>query len=181
VPNPIPIPVSLLTPELLALKAEYTERIIAIESTKGKNSKSVTQADYDGIVEKFNSLSSGRRKGIGDFQVLKMYELFEEGDGTQFLVKKGSTRRIVPIGKVYDAVYYAHISTNHGGRDRMRAFIRNLFYNVTASQLAIFSNYCDECQSVKLSRNKEKEERERMSADPSSAPTNPADTPSVPI
>ena len=52
----------------------------------------------------------------------------------------------VSIEDTYDVVRRAHLSTGHGGRDRMLKELGKKHANVTRDALELYKSYCQECQ-----------------------------------
>ena len=52
----------------------------------------------------------------------------------------------VSIEDTYDVVRRAHLSTGHGGRDRMLKELGKKYANVTRDALELYKSYCQECQ-----------------------------------
>ena len=52
----------------------------------------------------------------------------------------------VSIEDTYEIIKKAHISTGHGGRDRMLKHIKEKYANITKDSLDLFKSYCVVCQ-----------------------------------
>jgi len=130
-----------------------------IENSKGRNSRSFTESYYRLVMDKLRSLAAGRKKTFSDFSICRLYELWvDPNTGVDYLVKHGTLRRIIPLESMFDTVYSAHMATNHGGRDRMHRYIKNLYYNVTNKHLSIFTAYCETCRASKRSADRDEDD-----------------------
>ena len=70
---------------------------------------------------------------------------------TEKLIKKRTLTSKSPIYYVtieetYDIIHKAHISTGHGGRDRMLKELHKKYANITTRSVEIFKSLCEECQ-----------------------------------
>ncbi|XP_068229392.1 KRAB-A domain-containing protein 2-like [Palaemon carinicauda] len=70
---------------------------------------------------------------------------------TEKLIKRCSTRQESPlysvsIKEMFDIVKSAHISTGHGGRDRMLKELQKKYANIQTKAVELFKSLCQECQ-----------------------------------
>ena len=78
------------------------------------------------------------------------YEVLQCGP-TEKLIKRRSTRQESPlyyvsIEETFDVVKSAHISTGHGGRDRMLKELQKKYANIPTKAVELFKSLCQECQ-----------------------------------
>ncbi|XP_064099873.1 KRAB-A domain-containing protein 2-like isoform X3 [Macrobrachium nipponense] len=79
-----------------------------------------------------------------------LYEVLQCGP-TEKLIKRRSTRQESPlyyvsIEETFDVVKSAHISTGHGGRDRMLKELQKKYANIPTKAVELFKSLCQECQ-----------------------------------
>ena len=78
------------------------------------------------------------------------YEILQCGP-TEKLIKKRSTGQESPlyyvsIEETFDVIKSAHISTGHGGRDRMLKELQKKYANIPTKAVELFKSLCQECQ-----------------------------------
>jgi len=84
------------------------------------------------------------------FSLLNRYEILECGD-VQKLIKKRQTSDELPvyyasIEDTFDIIKKAHVSTGHGGRDRMMKELSLKYANILRDDVELFKSLCQECQ-----------------------------------
>ena len=78
------------------------------------------------------------------------FEVLQCGDVEKLIKKRTASDETplyyVSIEETYDVIKRAHISTGHGGRDRMTKELNKKYVNVTREAIDLFKSLCFECQ-----------------------------------
>ena len=90
------------------------------------------------------------KKSRHQYYLLSKYEILQCGDVEKLIKKRESPEErpvyYVTIEDTYDIIQKTHISTGHGGRDRMLKHIKEKYANITKDSLELFKSYCVVCQ-----------------------------------
>ena len=102
---------------------------------KSASSRFLSDADYHLIIEKLQSFSKKESKPSTsrEYRWVSTLSVLEYGDGSTKLVRNPDRREVLPVSRLFDAIHEAHTLTGHGGRDKMTAFLKKDYWNVTSS------------------------------------------------
>ena len=148
-------------------KEIFLARISAMRSKQAKNSRAITQEDYDNIIKKLKLLEK-KVKGktipgftTNDYNLPNTHEILTvEKNGQIFerLVrpsKKDPNKKLfyITIENMFEPVYKVHQDSQHGARDVMHPVLMETYANITQPQCQVMVNSCEQCQKKKA-RNK---------------------------
>ncbi|XP_057657392.1 KRAB-A domain-containing protein 2-like [Diorhabda carinulata] len=126
----------------------FREKLNLERSASKVNSLVLSKLKYDSYIEKVTSLKTSSKKENNDLRFLRRYDIIEVS---------GITKLIHPVTDQENIKYYvfdeelfgvlneAHISTGHGGRDRMIEQLKGKFQNVTTKDILLFLRLCEPC------------------------------------
>ncbi|XP_041378019.1 KRAB-A domain-containing protein 2-like [Gigantopelta aegis] len=91
-----------------------------------------------------------RKKTHHEYYLMSKFEILQCGD-VEKLVKKSQTDEDTPLYYVsiedtFDVIKRAHMSTGHGGRDRMLKELSKKYVNATREAIELFKSLCMNCQ-----------------------------------
>lgn len=98
---------------------------------------------------KFVLSMRGVKKTPRDYRVVQKYEIVNV-NGEERLVKPGTGLYYVVNDELFDILHAAHISVNHGGRNKMLAEIKAKYCNVTIECIMVYLNLCIRCRQKRL-------------------------------
>ncbi|XP_076036969.1 KRAB-A domain-containing protein 2-like [Oratosquilla oratoria] len=111
----------------------------------------IPKCDYQKTIDDLKAAAdNSHAKGRHGYYLLENYEVLQCGP-TDKLIKRRSTRQESPlyyvsIEETFDVVKSAHISTGHGGRDRMLKELQKKYANIPTKAVELFKSLCQECQ-----------------------------------
>ena len=148
-------------------KEIFLARISAMRSKQAKNSRAITQEDYDNIIKKLKLLEK-KVKGktipgftTNDYNLPNTHEILTvEKNGTIFerLVRPSKDDpnkklKYITIENMFEPTYKVHQDSGHGARDVMHPVLMETYANITQVQCQAMVNSCEQCQKKKA-RNK---------------------------
>ena len=150
-------------------KEIFLARISAMRSKQAKNSRAITQEDYDNIIMKLKLLEK-KVKGktipgftTNDYNLPNTHEiLIVEKNGQIFerLVrpsKKDPNKKLfyITIENMFEPVYKVHQDSQNVDRDVMHPVLMETYANITQPQCQAMVDSCQQCQKKKA-RNKKR-------------------------
>ena len=150
-------------------KEIFLARISAMRSKQAKNSRAITQEDYDNIIMKLKLLEK-KVKGktipgftTNDYNLPNTHEILTvEKNGQIFerLVrpsKKDPNKKLfyITIENMFETVYKVHQDSQHVDRDVMHPVLMETYANITQPQCQAMVDSCQQCQKKKA-RNKKR-------------------------
>ena len=82
--------------------------------------------------------------------VLRKYDVLTCGDVQKVIKKQESDsdeiKYFVSMDQMFDVIKRAHISTGHGGRDKMRKELKKKYANISEEVFVLFKSFCMECE-----------------------------------
>ena len=150
-------------------KEIFLARISAMRSKQAKNSRAITQEDYDNIIKKLKLLEK-KVKGktipgftTNDYNLPNTHEILTvEKNGQIFerLVrpsKKDPNKKLfyITIENMFEPVYKVHQDSQNVDRDVMHPVLMETYANITQPQCQAMVDSCQQCQKKKA-RNKKR-------------------------
>ena len=150
-------------------KEIFLARISAMRSKQAKNSRAITQEDYDNIIMKLKLLEK-KVKGktipgftTNDYNLPNTHEILTvEKNGQIFerLVrpsKKDPNKKLfyITIENMFEPVYKVHQDSQNVDRDVMHPVLMETYANITQPQCQAMVDSCQQCQKKKA-RNKKR-------------------------
>ena len=90
------------------------------------------------------------KKSRHQYYLLSKYELLQCGDVEKLIKKRQSPEErplyFTTIEDTFHIIHNAHITTGHGGRDRMVKHLKDKYANITKDSVELFKSYCLVCQ-----------------------------------
>ena len=90
------------------------------------------------------------KKSRHQYYLLSKYELLQCGDVEKLIKKRQSPEErplyFTTIEDTFHIINNAHITTGHGGRDRMVKHLKDKYANITKDSVDLFKSYCLVCQ-----------------------------------
>ncbi|KAK6166789.1 hypothetical protein SNE40_023410 [Patella caerulea] len=124
------------------------ELLVKREADKHDKSVLLTKTEYCSLLEELKGAGSAKSETPRQYYILGRYEILQCGD-VEKLIRKRNTNDDEPIyfthiDDMFDIVKRGHISTGHGGRDRMKQFFKK-YANVTRDAVELYKSLCVEC------------------------------------
>lgn len=110
----------------------------------------LTKDQYVDLFFEVHEAYQAARKTTKQRRKVSKYELYDD-IGRERLIKKGSSENpifVLTIEEVFEALEAPHVSTGHGGRDRMMA-IAHRYQNLTRCMVEIYLSLCIICHEKK--------------------------------
>ncbi|XP_076059500.1 uncharacterized protein LOC143036138 [Oratosquilla oratoria] len=134
------------------VKMSIEERFTQNLTDRFKENKKglIPKCDYQKTIDDLKAAAdNSHAKGRHGYYLLEKYEVLQCGP-TEKLIKRRSTRQESPlyyvsIEETFDVVKSAHISTGHGGRDRMLKELQKKYANIPTKAVELFKSLCQEC------------------------------------
>lgn len=126
----------------------FREKIQLERLTSKVNSLTLTKAKYDVYIQKVKNLKATIKKESNDLRFLRRYDIIEVNGITKLIhpvTDQESIRYYVFDEELFGVLNEAHISTGHGGRDRMIQQLKGKFQNVTTKDILLFLSLCEPC------------------------------------
>ncbi|XP_047488152.1 uncharacterized protein LOC125038654 [Penaeus chinensis] len=106
---------------------------------------------YSNTIEELKTAAQNTSsKSRHGYYILQKYEVLQCGDSEKLIKKRKSVDEspvyYVTIEDTYDIIKRAHITTGHGGRDKMKCNLGAKYANITKEALELFKSYCITCQ-----------------------------------
>ncbi|XP_041349605.1 KRAB-A domain-containing protein 2-like [Gigantopelta aegis] len=122
---------------LLAKKVSDTKSVLMLKE------------EYFQTMDELKEACSVKLKTARQYYILGRYEILQCGDVEKLIRKRANFAEepiyFVNIDEMYDIIKRAHISTGHGGRDKMVTFLSR-YANITRESIELFKSLCIECQ-----------------------------------
>jgi len=112
------------------------------------NSVSMNKVKYELLVNKVKSLKLKSHKDGNDYRFLKRYDIIEVNGVTKLIspvTEQDSIKYFVYDEDLFQVLNDAHITTGHGGRDRMIKNLKMKYKNITYKDILIFLSLCESC------------------------------------
>ncbi|KAK4307308.1 hypothetical protein Pmani_020912 [Petrolisthes manimaculis] len=111
----------------------------------------IPKTQYYDIIDSIKSAAAGANKrSRNDYYLMSRYDVLLCGDVWKLIKKRNipdeTPLYFVTIEDTFDVIKRAHVSTGHGGRDRMLKEVQKKYANVTTAALELFKSLCEECQ-----------------------------------
>lgn len=126
----------------------FREKVKLERSTSKVNSLTLTKLKYDSYIQKVKNLKTANKKESNDLRFLRRYDIIEINGITKLIhpvTDQESIRYYVFDEELFGVLNEAHISTGHGGRDRMIEQLKGKFQNVTTKDILLFLSLCEPC------------------------------------
>lgn len=118
----------------------------AIKKSNNRCMWNKKQLDY--VKSALQNAKSGLKKDPSHYHYLRKYEILQIGQESSVILKrKNDTDNLVymvPFEDYYVKLLEAHVSTGHGGRDKMLYFLKNKC-RIPRQACEIFKNCCSTC------------------------------------
>jgi hypothetical protein len=131
------------------------ERFVSFFLEKNNfNFNVLTKSAYLKLIDEVKAAYASKSKTQQQRRRVKRYDLVKENDNFR-LIQSGTQENpsyVVPIEEVFDIIETAHISSGHGGRDRIRHCLQHKYHNITFDMISTFLNSCETCHAKKSVR-----------------------------
>lgn len=131
----------------------FREQLSMLKSSN-KKSLQLAKDEYFNLIDevKLAAACGDKTKTPRQYYLLKRYQVVQCGD-VEKLIKKRSADAGVEVKTLYfahmddmfDIVKRAHVSTGHGGRDKMLKTLSQKYANVTCDVVELYKSLCAEC------------------------------------
>ena len=130
------------------MEEEFNKQISQLYSGD-KKSVLFEKEEYFNLMQELKDSSSAKAKTPRQYYILKKYEILLCGD-TEKLIKKridagDDAVYFVHKDEMFEIVKRAHISTGHGGRDKMMKVLSQKYANITREVIELYKSLCEEC------------------------------------
>nr|XP_022909346.1 KRAB-A domain-containing protein 2-like [Onthophagus taurus] len=137
--------------DLEVMKTRFNQEIYKIKMKKGKNHQLFSRDEYFSFLTKVKvSKNKISHKSPEDYQKLSRYDTVEMGNVQKLIVPvKNEKDQIIYytyLEEIFDIIHETHISTGHGGRNRMMKELKSKYNNITIEIVVVYLNMCEPCQ-----------------------------------
>lgn len=111
----------------------------------------LSQTDYENVLNEVIIAKVAVKKTQKQRRRLKRFQVIVENDRNR-LICPGTEEEPVyflPIEEIYDTINTAHVSSGHGGRDRLRHALKQRYANITYDMITEFLKGCETCHAKK--------------------------------
>ena len=114
-----------------------------------KKSVLMLKQEYFQMMDELKEPCSVKLKTSRQYYILGRYEILQCGDVEKLIRKRDNLAEdpvyFVNIDEMYDIIKRAHISSGHGGRDKMIQCLSR-YADITRESIEVFKSLCTECQ-----------------------------------
>nr|XP_024215912.1 KRAB-A domain-containing protein 2-like isoform X1 [Halyomorpha halys] len=137
-------------------KSERFYELLRREQSK-VNCVSMDKVKYEHFIKKVKTLKVNPHKDGNDYRFLKRYDVIEINGVTKLIspaTDKESITYFVYDEELFEVLNDAHITTGHGGRDRMVKHLKSKYKNITYKDILLFLSLCQPCLQKQKSQKK---------------------------
>lgn len=119
------------------------------------NCVSMDKVKYELLINKVKSLRLVSHKHGNDYRFMKRYDVIDVNGTTKLIspqTVQESIKYFVYDEDLFQVLNDAHITTGHGGRDRMVRHLKSKYKNITYKDILIFLSLCDTCSDRSIVR-----------------------------
>jgi hypothetical protein len=133
------------------MKHRFNERLKELCLSKGQNTQILTKPQFLELIEKVKSSKSKvANKKPEDYQRLRRFDVMTIGEKEKLIVPvkegKEQIRFYVHLEEIFQLLHDAHVSTGHGGRNRVEKEINLKYKNITREMIVAYLNLCMTCE-----------------------------------
>lgn len=131
-------------------RKRFTDQLMVIANGKG-SAFLMTEEKYQLTLGRLKSAQDQKtEKSRGDYRLLDRFKILKVGEIEKLVEQQKSPgdpiRYVIPIEQMYDKLLEKHVSTGHGGRDRMEKELSAHYCCITREALILFLSLCEPCQ-----------------------------------
>ncbi|XP_041366792.1 KRAB-A domain-containing protein 2-like [Gigantopelta aegis] len=130
------------------IDVRFKELLLAKKASDAK-SVLMLKEEYFQFIFELKEACSAKLKTGRQYYILSRYEIFQCGDVEKLICKRAKLTEepiyFVNLDAMYGIIKRAHISTGHGGRDKVVKFLSR-YANITRESIELFKSLCIECQ-----------------------------------
>lgn len=122
------------------------------EIMNGKDSPFLmTEEKYDLTILRLKAAElTTTKKDRSEYRLLDRFSIVKVGEIEKLVQQRQSQndpiRYVVPIEQMYDKILEKHVSTGHGGRDRLENELATHYCGITREAIKLFLSLCSQCQ-----------------------------------
>ncbi|XP_044735736.1 E3 SUMO-protein ligase ZBED1-like [Chrysoperla carnea] len=108
---------------------EFYEKLRIERQSVKLNSVTMNKTKYDSLIEKVKQLKVKTKKQVNG--ITKLISPVSDGDSLKYFIYDE---------ELFEILHHAHVTTGHGGRDRMMKNLRGIYQNITYRDVQIYLN-----------------------------------------
>jgi hypothetical protein len=134
----------------ISMEAQFKEKLLQFHMSE-KKSVLISKDEYFALVEELKEAAkvTGTSKTWRQYYILKRYQILLCGDVEKIIRKKKDEGDEVIYfahnDDIFDIIKRVHVSTGHGGRDKMMKVLSVKYANITREVLELYKSLCIEC------------------------------------
>jgi len=138
---------------LISPEVTFREQLTILKSSNQK-SLPLEKGEYFNLVDEVKSAADygDKTKTARQYYLLRRYQVVQCGDVEKLIKKRpadadaeANTLYFTHMDDMYDIVKRAHLSTGHGGRDKMLKTLSQKYANITSDVVELYKSLCAEC------------------------------------
>ena len=111
-----------------------------------------TKTEYFSLLEELNEACSVKNKSPRQYYLLGRYEILQCGDVENLICKRSASDQepiyFKHINGMFDIIKRGHVSTDHGGRDKIMKVLKK-YANVTRDAVELYKSLRIECHTYR--------------------------------
>jgi hypothetical protein len=134
----------------VSMESQFKERLVHLH-TGDKKSVLIPKDEYFTLVDEVKEAEkeTGTSKTWRQYYLLKRYQILICGDVEKLIRKKKDEGDDVVYfahnDDIFDIIKRVHVSTGHGGRDKMMKVLSVKYANITREVVEMYKSLCIEC------------------------------------
>ena len=132
----------------MSIEEQFKAKVHELRSNDSKSAL-LTKDEYFALIHEVKEAQDAESKNRRQFYVLGRYQILQCGVIAKLIKRRseGSTDTLyfVHNDELFDIIKQVHISTGHGGRDKMQKVIFEKYANITRAVIELYKSLCLEC------------------------------------
>ncbi|XP_077300527.1 KRAB-A domain-containing protein 2-like isoform X2 [Arctopsyche grandis] len=140
------------SPEKAIMRGKFNKTLDKIVATKKQNNVYLKKDQYEQILKDVATAKLKRHsKTPLDYRRLQRYDIKTVGNENRLFFPvpadgKGTIKYFVTIDETFDIINDIHLSTGHGGRNRILKYLCDKYKNITTEAVMLYLGLCKTCQ-----------------------------------
>ena len=108
-------------------------------------------SDYEKLIDEVIKAYESKQKTQKERRLVKRYDFIVENNQRRLIRAKTKENPVyvLPIEEIFEVIFTAHVSSGHGGRDRIHHCLKDKYSNITREMLSEFLKGCETCHAKK--------------------------------
>ena len=130
------------------MEEEFRQQILQLH-TGDKKSVLFEKDQYFSLLQELKDASSAKTKTPRQYYIVRKYDILVCGNTEKLIRKRKDVADdavyFVHNDEIFEIIKRTHVSTGHGGRDKMMKVMSQKYANITREAVELFKSLCAEC------------------------------------